>query len=116
MADRIEIYFGPDGETVQAIYSDDLMEVVAALGADVEDAHVARASHVEPHPMASGRGWIVDMRPVGGAIYGVRGRSETLSPPDVDAVVGFARREDALAFEVAYLRRRMERGVVEVSR
>ena len=78
-------------------------------------AHVetltTRASHVEPHPMHTGFGWIVDMRPSAGRIFGANGvEVGTLSPPDIDRVVGFATRQAALEAEVAWLRAALEAG------
>lgn len=64
--------------TVRMIYSDDYAPALAAVGR----VEVARASHVEPTP----GGWTADMTPVNGPVLGP-----------------FARRDVALAAEVAWL-------------
>jgi hypothetical protein len=79
----MEIFIAPDG-SVQAIYSDALVDVLDALGA----VRVQRASHVEPDGHG---GWAADMSPVGGPVLGP-----------------FRLRRDALAAEVAWLECKLE--------
>lgn len=50
------------GSQVQAIYSDDAVEMLESVG----NVSIARASHVEP----VGSGWSADMSPVGGPVLG----------------------------------------------
>ena len=74
--------FDPDG-TVLFIHDDE----IAALMQSIEPVEVVirRASHVEPLP--DGKGWTVDMSPVGGGLYGP-----------------FETRKFALYFEVEWLK------------
>ena len=81
------------------VYDDALHQTMKKLG----DVSISRASHVEPHPMSTGSGWIVDLRPMGGRIYGMTGHSTTLSPPDIDAVIGWPTRQAALDWERLWL-------------
>ena len=57
----IELSIDVEGN-VRTIYTDEALELYEALGSYT----VKRASHVEPH--ISGKGWTVDLRPVGGPI------------------------------------------------
>lgn len=75
------IMITPDG-TVRHIYSDDFVEMDAALN---PERNVTRASHVEPD--AEGN-WVADMSPVGGPMLGP-----------------FIKRAEALACEVNWLER-----------
>lgn len=99
------------GGVVQFIYDDALIPLVQRLGGSHHD--IQRASHVEPHP--TGTGWIVDLRPVGGCIYGLSGTSTTLSPPDIERVSGWSLREAALAFERGWLETTMHHRHVDVA-
>lgn len=106
----LEIYVHGDGE-VQAIYSDDVADLVAG-------SEVRRASHVEPHP--SKPGWLADMRPVGGPVLGDGWhRDPAMLEGELAAGIRdlppFPTRKAALAAEVAWLRRRMESGVVHAA-
>lgn len=97
--DDLEVFVGVDGE-IEFVYSDALADVFRG-----EHLDVRRASHVEPHPMFTGSGWIVDMRPVGGRIFGENGvEVDALAPPDIDRVVGFSTRQAALDAEIAWIR------------
>jgi len=102
-----ELYISEDGD-IEMVYADDLAGLFIG---EESDALTTRASHVEPHPMHTGFGWIVDMRPSAGRIFGANGvEVGTLSPPDIDRVVGFATRQAALEAEVAWLRAALEAG------
>ena len=74
--------FEPDG-TASAVYTETMD--LGALGG----VQIARASHVEPNPDAS---WSADLGPIGGPLLGP-----------------YPRRSDALAAEVAWLERWLER-------
>lgn len=79
----LELLFVDDG-TVRAIYRDELLPLIAALG----EGHTERASHVEPLQA----GWCADMEPSGGPLLlGDDGRP-------------FPTRAAALAAEVSWLR------------
>lgn len=99
-----------DGGAVEYIHDTTLAAALDDLG----PAKITRASHVEPHP--SRPGWVADMRPSGGPILGAKTTFMRVShtaaavPVDqlgrsLDALVPFATREDALAAEVAWLKR-----------
>ena len=68
------------GECVEAIYSDELIDVLSELGS----VSVRRASHVEP----CDGGWSADMSPVGGPVLS-----------------GFSKRQEAIDAEIEWLRR-----------
>lgn len=74
--------FDADG-TATTVYTETLD--LASLGS----VHLARASHVEPNPDAT---WSADLSPVGGPLLGP-----------------FGRRSEAIAAEVAWLERWLER-------
>lgn len=74
--------FDPDG-TVLFIHDDEIAALMQTL--DPTGMRVTRASHVEPLP--DGKGWTVDMSPVGGGLYGP-----------------FETRKFALYFEVEWLK------------
>jgi hypothetical protein len=67
------------GECVEAIYSDELIDVLSELGS----VSVRRASHVEP----CNGGWSADMSPVGGPVLEV-----------------FSKRQDAIDAEIEWLK------------
>jgi hypothetical protein len=67
------------GECVEAIYSDELIDVLSELGS----VSVRRASHVEP----CDGGWSADMSPVGGPVLS-----------------GFSKRQDAIDAEIKWLK------------
>lgn len=67
------------GEYVEAIYSDELIDVLSELGS----VYVRRASHVEP----CDGGWSADMSPVGGPVLGA-----------------FPKRQDAIDAEIDWLK------------
>ncbi|MES2459751.1 MAG: hypothetical protein V4671_04150 [Armatimonadota bacterium] len=76
----IVLSIGTSG-TITTIYSDELIELMRQ-----GKTTTTRASHVEPAP--SGKGWFVDLHPVGGAKFW-----------------GFETRAEALAFERDYINR-----------
>lgn len=88
MTRELDILVGPDGE-VRFVHDDDL----AVAFAD-EQTDTRRASHVEPDGKG---GWTADMLPVGGPVLGP-----------------FARRDEALAAEIAWLKEAMARGEANV--
>lgn len=71
--------FNEDG-TAEFLYDDNVAEVAREVG----ELTISRASHVEP----LGDGWVTDLSPVGGATFGP-----------------FRKRQDALDFEVGWLKR-----------
>jgi hypothetical protein len=81
---EIEVVIRPDG-TAQAIYSDEILPLAEALG----PAEVRRASHVEP---AAGGGWTADLGMSSGPVLGP-----------------FRTRQEALAAEVAWIRKHVLR-------
>lgn len=79
----MNLYIRPGGKT-QCIYDEKLD--LAQLG----EIAIRRASHVEPDPKVPGN-WFVDLSPVGGP-----------------AVRGFATRQAALDYEVAWIESRLK--------
>lgn len=82
----MELIVGPDG-AIQMVHDDDVADLFEG-----EEKTTFRASHVEP----SGAYWSCDLRPVGGPL-----------------TTGFLRRDEALSFEVEWLRVKMSNGKVE---
>jgi len=76
------INIDPDG-TVLFIHSDEISSLMQSL--EPYEMKTTRASHVEP--TKDGKGWTVDMAPVGGGLYGP-----------------FETRKFALHFEVEWLK------------
>lgn len=91
------------GGEAKAVYADGINDTLHALG----EVRIERASHVEPHPTKPG--WLADMTPSGGPYIGSNGemRIEDLPPGQSVAMLldGFTLREDALAAELAWLRK-----------
>jgi hypothetical protein len=87
-ADELFLTIDPDG-TINFIYSDLLAELL-----DEGDAHVVRASNVEP--AQDGPGWTADMTPRLG--------------PGAPVLGPFPRHADAIAAEIAFLREDMATG------
>lgn len=109
--DEIELVIEADG-SVRFVYADDVAELFAG-----EKATTRRASHVEPHK----GGWVADMTPVcqpgRGVLVGLDGVIELFgweTGPKFawELVRPFARRQDALAAEIAWIRNAMAQGVV----
>ena len=102
--DEQDIYIGADG-SLQFVYSDELAGVFA------EDApETRRASHVEPAPR--GRGWLADMRPVGGPVLGADGtwvdaHGWPVTRASLAGLQPFATRQEALDAEIAWLAQQM---------
>lgn len=86
--DGIDLYIQADG-SVQAVYSDELVELLAG-----EATTVRRASHVEPDGKG---GWTADLSPVGGPVLGP-----------------YPTRGQALAEETAWLGAALELGSLSV--
>jgi len=80
--DDLELVF--DNGEVRFIHNDDAVELLAPLGA----AHIARASHVEPDGAGQ---WWADLAPLRGPMLGP-----------------FARRDQALAEEAAWISRHLK--------
>ena len=97
-----------EGGTASFVYSDALAPLL-----EQGQATVTRASHGEPHPTRPG--WLVDMRPSGGTVFGkdgpltgsylwreTPGENPLMRYRDLEP---FALRDDALAAEREWLRK-----------
>lgn len=95
----IDIYIEADG-TMQAVYSDALADLL-----DGEVLEISRASNVEPARTfgVRGKGWLADLRPVGGPLLGLPGELEHGIRP-------FPTRQAALDAELVWLGAAMESG------
>jgi hypothetical protein len=88
------IVINEDG-SLQFVWSDELVEL-----AEQGEAHIVRASHVEPH----GTGWTADMRPVNGPIVFADGQTFGLDGEEnYPPLKPFRTRAEALAAERKWL-------------